>query len=412
MNNAHAICPCTRREFLDAGVKGLGLIAFSQFAPAFLTQAAAAKLPGAEKDRTVLVLIQLAGGNDGLNTLVPYADDHYHRLRPTIGLKPKDVLKLDDHLGLHPSLQPLLALRDQGQLGIIQNVGYPNPNRSHFRSTEIWETASDADETEYTGWLGRYLDNACNGRPESDPEAIHFTDQVPQSYFSQDTHHIFSSRPTGRYGTNQPNRDLLKSVAEAPLDEDNAAYLSQTLMDALVTEEKIERVFRRYKTEVDYPQNQLAQSLKRIAALISAGIETRVYYASLGGFDTHNNQAQQHARLLGELAGAMQAFQQDLDRKGLSDQVLTMTFSEFGRRPSENDSNGTDHGTAAPLFVMGSQIKAPLLGSPADLNLQKNQDLTFSTDFRSVYATVLDRWFQCDQAEAVLGRKFDRLEFI
>ncbi|MBE7540454.1 MAG: DUF1501 domain-containing protein [Opitutaceae bacterium] len=419
MNNTlSSKLPATRREFLRMGGSGIGLLAFSRFAPAFLVQSSLNAAPAPEKDRTILVLIQLAGGNDGLNTVVPYEDANYYRLRPTLGLKKKDVLPINDLLGFHPSCAPLGKLVTEGKLGIVQNVGYPNPNRSHFRSTEIWESASDSDKNDATGWIGRYLDNTCAGRPDAkggDPVAVNSGNEVPQSFLGENPHPTFTLsgnlRRAGRRDGN--NLSLLKRLAESDHAgmETNEGFLRATMMDALVTEQRIQALLGRYKTESKYPASQFAQSLKNVAALIAAGLSTRVYFVSLGSFDTHAGQQSTHERLLTTLSEGMAAFQHDIDAKGLGPQVLTMTFSEFGRRPSENKSNGTDHGTAAPLFVMGSKIKGSLHGTSPKLDLPVNQDLTFSTDFRQIYSTVLNRWLDCP-ADKILGQKFDPLNFI
>ena len=408
--------PLTRREFIRRSAGGgLGFLAFSGVAPSFLAHSAMAQTPAPERDRSILVVIQLAGGNDGLNTVVPYSDDNYYNLRPRIGLK-EGLIGLNDDLALHPSCQPLHELFDQGQLSIIQNVGYPNPNRSHFRSTEIWETASDSDEIQHDGWLGRYFDNACAGSPKddlnADPTAVHLSDMIPQSFLSENPQSLFGMKPYGRIdGGNDPADLAYEKLLQSDHGGDNASYLSHTMMNTLVTERRVEQVIARYKPMADYPSDPLARSLRRVAALIHAGLETRVYYVSQGGYDTHANQVDNHARLLSQLSSAMQAFQNDLTAHKKDDQVLTMTFSEFGRRPSENGSAGTDHGTAAPLFVMGSAVKGGLLGRAPDLNLSHNEDLQFSTDFRSIYSTVLGRWLEAD-ANNILGKAFDPVPFI
>lgn len=414
MHNSLINQPSTRREFMKTGAKGIGLIAFSQFAPAFLTRSVAAELPNAERDRSILVMIQLAGGNDGLNTLVPYTDDNYFRLRPNLALQAEDRIAISDSLAFHKGCNPMAQMYQEGKLGIVQNVGYPNPNRSHFRSSEIWETASNSNENLYTGWLGRYLDNACSGSPtENSPQAVHLTSEIPQALHADNPLSIFGTGAYGSASGAKANRDLLGELAgSGDMEHSNASYLQHTLMDALVTEERVDQIFNAYKTSVEYPRSKLAQSLKRIAALIAAGMDTRVYFASLGGFDTHVNQLNNHGRLMIELAEAMQAFQSDLESKGLQDQVLTMTFSEFGRRPSENGSKGTDHGTSAPLFVMGSKVKNNLIGTAPSLDVGHNKDLSYSTDFRQVYATVLEKWLDCKQSETVLGAKFDSLSFL
>lgn len=416
MNNPHPILPSTRREFLQYGVRGVGLLAFSRFAPGFLVESAFAQAPAPEKDRTILVLIQLAGGNDGLNTVVPFADPHYRRLRPNLGLPADQLLKLDDHFALHRDCAPLHRLFKDGKLGIVQNVGYPNPNRSHFRSTEIWETASDSTEFLPTGWLGRFFDNTCSGAPQGgDPRGVNISNEVPQSFLSEHQHPTFSLA-AGRNNRRQQgeNLALLEQMVRTPDghdDHDNMGYLRHTMMDALVTEKKFQKVLAGYQTKAAYPGTPFAGSLRNVAALIAAGTATRVYYVSLGGFDTHHNQANPHANLLKQLAEGLAAFQSDLEAKKLDGQVLTMTFSEFGRRPSENESGGTDHGTAAPLFVLGSRVKPGLHGTAPSLDVDHNQDLTYSTDFRAVYSTVLDQWLGC-KSSAILGANYQPLGFI
>ena len=406
--------PFTRREFIRRSTGGgLGLLAFSSAAPSFLTQSALADAPAPERDRSILVVIQLAGGNDGLNTVVPHTDDNYHRLRPTIGIK-DGLIPINGDLAFHPSCGPLRELYDEGLLSIIQNVGYPNPNRSHFRSTEIWETATSSDEVEREGWLGRFFDNTCTGTPvkDTDPTAVHVGDIIPQSFLAERSHAVFGMKHRGRInGSKDPADIAFEKLLQADHIEGNASYLQHTMMNTLVTERRVEKIIGRYKAKSDYPNNNLAQSLKRVAALIHADLETRVYFVSQGGYDTHAGQAYKHARLLADLSGAMHAFQKDLSAHKKDDQVMTMTFSEFGRRPSENGSSGTDHGTAAPLFVMGKKINSGLYGNAPDLNLEHNKDLKFSTDFRSVYGSVLERWLEADSSK-VLGQAYVPVPFI
>lgn len=414
--NHQSFLPSTRREFLRTSGKGIGLLAFSQFAPSFLVQSTLAASPAPEKDRSILVLVQLAGGNDGLNTLVSFEDANYYRLRPTLGLAKDQVLRVSDTLGLHPSCAAMHALFNEGKLATVQNVGYPNPNRSHFRSAEIWETASNSEEFLGTGWVGRFMDNACAGIPTDshDPIAVHITNGLPQSFLGTEGHSTFGMQPTGgSRRESEENRKLLESMASAPADVEhgNVSFLKHTLMDALVTEKKVQRVLGDYRPGTPYPANAFANSLRNVAALIAAGLPTRVYFVSLSGFDTHSNQLSQQANLLTQLSEGLGAFQKDLEAHKLDDRVTTMTFSEFGRRPSENESRGTDHGTAAPLFIMGSKVKGGLHGTPAALNLERNQDIEFSTDFRQVYATMLDRWLACP-SEPVLSGKFEPLAVI
>ncbi|HVS53791.1 MAG TPA: DUF1501 domain-containing protein [Opitutaceae bacterium] len=426
-NSLSSFFPTTRREFLKLSSRGIGLLAFSRFAPQFLVQSTLAAAPAPEKDRSILVLVQLAGGNDGLNTLVPFEDADYYRLRPTLGIPKDKVLRVSDAVGLHPSCTAMQSLFGDGKLAIVQNVGYPNPNRSHFRSTEIWETASASDAFSSTGWIGRFLDNACAGVPaspsgpgspdEHDPVAIHLTSGMPQSFSSEHEHPTFGFvGGGGNRRDNDDTRKLLETMiekADTPVvaDGGNSTFLRHTLMDTLVTEKKVQRVIGDYRPGSAYPANPFAASLRNVAALIAAGLPTRVYFVSLSGFDTHSNQLTQQANLLTQLSDGLAAFQKDLEAHRLDGQVTTMTFSEFGRRPSENESRGTDHGTAAPLFVMGSRVKGGLHGTAASLKLERNQDLTFSTDFRQVYATALDRWLDCP-SEKILGGKFEPLPIV
>lgn len=416
-NRTTPLLPTTRREFINLSSKGIGLLAFSQFAPQFLVQSTRAAAPAPEKDRSILVLVQLAGGNDGLNTLVPFEDPEYYRLRPTIGIQKANALRLSDTAGLHPSCGAMRSLFDSGKLAVVQNVGYPNPNRSHFRSTEIWETATASDETSSTGWVGRFLDNACAGMPveSHDPVAVHVTSGLPQSFNAGTSHSTFGLAPGGgNRRDNEETRKLLETMARtgsATGGVDNSTFLKQTLMDALVTEKKVQRLIGDYRPGSPYPTNGFATSLRNVAALIAAGLPTRVYFVSLSGFDTHSNQLNAHANLLTQLSEGLAAFQKDLEAHKLDGQVMTMTFSEFGRRPNENESKGTDHGTSAPLFVMGSQVKGGLHGTAPSLKLERNQDVAFSTDFRRVYASALDGWLNTP-SEPVLGGKFERLGFV
>lgn len=412
MKNSTFNFPATRREFISTSAKGAGLLAFSQFVPAFLRDSVAKQAPLPEKDRRILVLVQLAGGNDGLNTLIPYEDSNYYRLRPSLGIRKDDALPLTDELGLHQSCQGMKELFDEGLLSIVQNVGYPNPNRSHFRSMEIWETAAESDEYKSSGWMGRFLDNNCSGIPEiGEPEAMSFGNEIPITVQGDEAHNLFAmNNRLGRAGK-RPDYGLLDKMVGESRSKDNSSYLKHTMMDTLITEKRIQALFAKFKPSVTYPNHPLGISLSNVASLISAGLPTRVYFVSLGGFDTHQGQVNRHQLLLKNLSGSLLAFQKDLQSKGLEDQVLTMTFSEFGRRASENQSGGTDHGTSAPLFVMGSQLGDSIVGQAPDLNLGKNKDLTYSTDFRQVYATVLDHWLDCD-SRTVLGQKFQPLPFI
>jgi uncharacterized protein (DUF1501 family) len=416
-NPSTPFLPTTRREFLRRSGQGLGLVAFSRFAPSFLVNSTLGAAPAPEKDRSVLVLVQLAGGNDGLNTVIPFEDDNYRRLRPTLGIPKEQVLPLSATLGLHPSCRALAGLFQEGKLAIVQNVGYPNPNRSHFRSTEIWETASDSATFAATGWIGRYLDNRCAGAPAegTDPLAVHLNtlNGEPETFLGAQAHPTYGFAGGGLdRRDDEETRRLLEALAASPGAINGADhFLKQTLMDGLVTETKVQRLLGAYRPGAAYPANAFGASLKNVAALIAGGLPTRVYFVTLNGFDTHVNQLATQAGLLQVLADGLAAFQRDLEGHQLDGQVLTMTFSEFGRRASENESRGTDHGTASPLFVLGTRARGGCHGTAPNLNLPRNHDLTYSTDFRSVYATVLDQWLGCP-SEAVLGGRFGTLPIL
>lgn len=404
--------PSTRREFLRRAGGAAGLLAFSRVAPSFLVNSTLAAVPAPARDRTILVVVQLAGGNDGLNTVLPFTDDRYYRLRPTLAIPASAALRLGDHTAFHPAAAPLHRLFHDGRLAIVQNVGYPNPNRSHFRSAEIWETASDSREVLATGWLGRYFDHACAGAPaRGENVGIHFTAGLPPSFISAEEHPTFGFIANPRRGSVRATALLESLVAADHAPAPAAEFLEHTLLDALASEKQLGQVLAGYKSAAEYPSTDFATSLRHIAALIASNQPTRVYFTSLSGFDTHNRQADTHTRLLTTLAEGLAAFQRDLEAHRLADQVLTMTFSEFGRRPHENESRGTDHGTAAPLFVMGSRVRGGLHGHAPSLDLPPNADLTFSTDFRSVYATVLERWLACPSSD-VLGEKFPLSPFL
>lgn len=425
----------TRRHFLRTSVLGAAL---SWTIPVFLdrtflalnAEAAGSSLQTATgKDHPILILIQLAGGNDGLNTIIPFRHDAYYRARPTIGIPKQQVLSIDGLVGFNPVLAPLKALYDTGNLAVIQGVGYPNPNRSHFVSTEIWQTASDAKKMLSQGWIGRYFDNCCNG---ADPTVgVTIGGQLPEAFNAENptgvalnrTDHLGFDRErdamdkevfqelNGLEHANMTGNSIgslngLSSSALSPLE-----YLQRTALDVQVSSDQIFEALKRSKQETSYPPSQLGRSLSLISRLIAGGMPTRVYYASQGGYDTHQGQMGTHHRLLDELAKALAAFCSDLKAKGIFDRVLALTFSEFGRRLAENASKGTDHGTAAPMFIVGGAIKPGLYGKQPGLDLLDAGDLIYATDFRSVYATVLARWMKAPAAR-ILGRDFPKLAFV
>jgi uncharacterized protein (DUF1501 family) len=436
----------TRREFLRTTVLGG---AMSWTVPAFLANTFSALHAEAAdsatqivtgKDSTILVVLQMAGGNDGLNTVVPYSSDYYRKARPAIGLKPDAVLKINDDIALHKSLSGFKELYDAGQLSIIQGVGYPNPNRSHFRSTEIWQTASDSNRYENSGWLGRYFDNTCAG---CDPAVgINIGNQMPQAFASKKPKGICFNNPESyrfKSGDKPAPGEMMDATEEsyrklnmsADASGENSGgsiaaisgaamhsgspleFIERTAMDAQVSSDEVRAVAAKAQNKAVYPSSQLANSLKLVAKLIGGGMATRVYYVSQGGYDTHTNQVNTQERLLRELGDSVKAFMEDMKAQGNAGRVLVMTFSEFGRRVAENANGGTDHGAAAPLFIAGDHVKAGLLGkypslAPADLF---QGDIKYNVDFRCVYAGVLEQWLKTKSAP-VLGKKFEPVQIV
>jgi len=443
----------TRRQFLRTTILGG---AMSWTIPSFLANtfsaldaeaANSATQIATGKDSTILVVLQMAGGNDGLNTVVPYSSDYYRNARPRIGLQAKDIIKINDNIGLHGSLGGFKELYDGGHLAIVQGVGYPNPNRSHFRSTEILQTASDSERFEKYGWLGRYFDNACAG---ADPTVgVTIGNQMPQAFTAKHPlgvslqnpqNYRFVSNDRAKPGeemspTEESYRRLNGMDGQGVTTEDNSGqtigaiagggmqaagnsgsaldFLERTALDAQVSSDKIREISSRVDNQATYPNSQLANSLKLVAKLIGGGLPTRVFYVSQGGYDTHTNQVGTQQRLLADLGDSTKAFYSDLKTQGNSSRVLVMTFSEFGRRVAENANGGTDHGAAAPMFILGEKVKAGLLGrypslAPADLF---EGDIKYNVDFRSVYASVLESWLKTKSAP-ILGRQFQPLQIV
>src|SRR5579884_3050362 len=389
-----------RRELLRRGAL---FVALGLTAPTFVARTAAAassspQAPGTGRTKA-LVVVQLAGGNDGLNTVVPIGDDNYYKVRPTLAIPRTDALQIADGLALHPSLSGLKDLFTSGQLAVVQGVGYPNPDRSHFRATDIWQTAAP-DKYEQTGWLGRYLDAQCCGSqplPAGQAPAMAIADSTPRAYWNE--HVLVPSIPDIEHfqlEADPADHDRALAAFRMVYDDDEAASMYETLVrkvgvDAFETSDELKRIAASYKPALQYPQTQFAKNLQTIAQLVDADLGTRVFYVSLGGFDTHANQKNTQARLLKELGDGLAAFQRDLEAHGRAGDVLTMTFSEFGRRVAENASGGTDHGAAEPMFVLGA-TKGGLVGDHPSLTDLLAGDLKFGIDFRSVYATILEGW--------------------
>jgi uncharacterized protein (DUF1501 family) len=423
----------TRREFLRNTLTG---VAATYTLPSFLHNTALSMeqaniASGIQattgRDHPILVVLQLGGGNDGLNTVIPLGHDAYYTARPGLGLKGDNVLKINDEFGLNASLSGIKDLYDSGDAALINGVGYPNPNRSHFRSMEIWQTASDSQKNEYYGWLGRYFDNQCTGTPEpaagisignSPPQAFHGTKQIgiamknPKSYQFIDEHEPTMMGADAEDGSDMTGDSIAELNISAPVEDPatNLDFLKRTTMDAEVSSETVLNVTKTQQNAVEYPKTRLARDLSLVAQLIAGGMPTRVYYVSLGGFDTHANQTNTHNRLLKEFSDATAAFCKDLKKLGHFDRVMLMSFSEFGRRVKENASGGTDHGVAGPMFLFGGGVKAGNYGNYPSLTDLIKGDLKHNVDFRSVYATVLDKWMNVNSTE-ILKKKFPHLAF-
>ncbi len=395
----------TRRKFLRqaaalaaaAWIPGLPrtpkLPAFGQSA---LAAASSARKP-------VLVVLELAGGNDGLNTVVPRRNDTYLRARGELAIT--DALALDDSTGLHPSLAGLAERFQRGQLAIIEGVGYPEPQRSHFLSRDIWHTADMSGRGRETGWLGRLAD--AHFAQSGDPNAVlSLGTKVPYSCRAEQCRAIALTRPAAFrvLGDDQLVEALDTAVAADDVSDRAREFLKRSYMDARRSSDAIRLASSDYQPRVNYPSTDLADDLRLVASLIAGGLETRVFALSMGGFDTHTAQADRQGRLLAELDGALDAFLADLEAGGLAEHVAVMVHSEFGRRVAANASGGTDHGTAGPVFVAGSALKGGRYGAPPNLEaLDERGDVQFTTDFRTVYASLIEEWIGVPAAPVLGG---------
>jgi uncharacterized protein (DUF1501 family) len=395
-----------RKEFLQIG----SLATASFMVPKFLKAFEKGRLvpPG----NKVLVVLQLSGGNDGLNTVIPVRNDLYYKARPRLGIEMNKALLLNDEVGLHPALTGLKDLYADGSLGILNNVGYPNPDRSHFRSMDIWQSGSKAEEYVYTGWIGRYLDAQCSGC-DKPTQALEIDDTLSLALKGENAKGLAMRDPRRLYGTSNEKffKDVLADHKDAP-GEQPVDYLYKTMAETVSSADYIFQQSKLHPTKANYPNSGLAQSLKTIASLIFSDINTKVYYVSLGSFDTHINQAAQQQRLFTEMNEAITAFVKDLKDNNRFQDVLFMSFSEFGRRVAQNASGGTDHGTANNMFFVSGGLKQKgVLNAMPDLNELNEGDLKHNIDFKQVYATVLNKWLGTDDKK-ILGKQFDYLGFI
>lgn len=370
--------------------------------PAFLRGYNPSNL-SASRSGKILVVVQLSGGNDGLNTIIPWHNELYYKFRPQLGIKPQKVLQLTDELGFNPALKALRKLYDEGEMTILNSVGYPNPDRSHFRSMDIWQTASGSSDYLNTGWLGRYLDNDCSGC-DHPHYALEMNKSISLALRGKERS-AFGLTDIRSLKKAADNR-VVNAIQAADQDHnETVSYLYKTLADTRQSANYLHEKSRVHKSRITYPKNTFAHQLKQTAELITADSDTRIYYLSLGGFDTHAYQQKKQGKLLTQYSEAMAAFVKDLKQNNLLDDTLIMTFSEFGRRVKQNASNGTDHGTANNVFLMGGQLKKQgFYNAAPDLTNLDNGDLKFQIDFRNIYADILNNWLDGNSAKILNGQ--------
>ena len=395
-----------RKEFLQLGSLATASFMMPGFLKAFET---GNKVPPGNK---VIVILQLSGGNDGLNTVIPVRNDIYYRSRPKLGIEQNSSLHLTDEIALHPSLAAFKDFYDDGSLGILNSVGYPNPDRSHFRSMDIWQTASGSNEYITTGWIGRYLDAQCKGC-DKPTYALEIDDVLSLALKGEASNAIAMKDPKRLFGTSNERffKDVLKQHAGGS-GEETVDYLYKTMAETLSSANYIFEQSRFHPSAAAYPKTEIGQNLKTISSLIFSDINTRVYYLSHGSFDTHINQDAQQKRLFTEMNDALSVFIKDLKDNNRFSDVLLFTFSEFGRRVEQNASGGTDHGTANNMFFISGGLKQKgVLNAMPDLHDLDEGDLKYKVDFKNVYASVLNRWLGADD-QKILGKQYDYLNFI
>jgi uncharacterized protein (DUF1501 family) len=425
----------TRRQFIK---RGAGAVAVGMIAPGVWSRRAEARTPAATPGRK-FVVIELTGGNDGFNTVIPYTDSRYHSLRPTLSFKDSELkderggsMIISNEFGLHPALSHIKQLYDEGKVAITLGVGYPNPNLSHFASMDIWHTA-DIAGLAGSGWLGRYADIALIGETGLSAAALGFG--LPKSFYAQqvvipnifdlDLYRFITDPVYPDDHTNQLN--TFNNVASRGFSSDTfLGSITSTAFESVNGAEQVQAAVASYDSSVVYPENNpLALGFKMVAQLLTTIPAARLFYVQLHGFDTHSsqigsrdNQASKHtgdhARLLRWFSEAVRLFYDDLSEHGLADQVLMMQWSEFGRRPEENASLGTDHGTAAPMLIIGNPVRGGIYGEQPSLaatDLDVAGNVRFKVDFREVYATILDQWLETD-SRSVLGAEFPQVGFI
>jgi uncharacterized protein (DUF1501 family) len=409
----------TRREFLRSALRASTLAALTPFAPPLLCRTALAAGPRQPGDgQTALVVIQLSGGNDGLNCVAPYADDIYARLRTTLRLTSSDVHRIDDYAGFHPEMKACHRLFQEGLFSVVQGVGYPRSSREHPAAERDWQTARPGDAHCPTGWIGRYADLACAREPGASPAALVSTISKPFGLVAERAiiPSIRSLRDaaiaTPAHATE--HAEAIRTIASPgdPAPRSSLELVCASTATAHEVARRLDAISR--APAARYPDSRLASHLRDVASLLRADAGFRIFYTDLGGdgfggFDNHAFQKDHHASLLSQLSGAIAAFIDDLRRDALADRVALMTVSEFGRTVTENGRHGTNHGAAAPVFLAGGALKGGLIGNHPDLRDLDNDAPRHHTDFRQVYAAMLDNWLGCDST-AVLGERFEPID--
>jgi uncharacterized protein (DUF1501 family) len=396
-----------RRKF----IKYSGLTSTAALVPGFI-QALVSPLNQLTFQGKRIVIIQLSGGNDGLNALVPFRNDIYYKSRPKLGLKPLSLLKISDEAGFHPALGGFKKLFDEGYLGIYNAVGYPNPDRSHFRSMDIWHTASNADEYFNTGWIGRLLDANCPGS-EKPYYAIEADDTLSLAMKGANKSGFAVRNPEKL--RNELKDPIYNQIQKSNSNEDEQSQLSflyKTLAETSSSAEYIYSKSKIYHSSKTYPEHEFGKSLKEIAELINSGLESKVFYTSISGFDTHVRQLETQNRLFSIVGNSIETFVSDLKASNNFNDTVIMVFSEFGRRVKQNASGGTDHGTANNVYLINGALNNKGIYNPmADLSSLADGDLVHQIDFRKIYATLIEKVIGFNH-EAALNRKFELLDFI
>lgn len=380
-----------RRNFLSlTGTFTGGLLILPEFLHAFGSQ------PNCIVGEQCLVFIQLNGGNDGLNTYIPFENPLYYEMRPKIALSKNEVVSKNNGMAFHPALKDLAQIQQNGDLSILQNVGYPMPNRSHFRSQEIWQTATNSDQYDNKGWLGRYLDLQCN---EHQPTAGINLDSIDNLALKGSEPNFITVKDPNRFKSKLNSNETAQLSTNPQLD-----FVRKIANSVTEGADEIQQALNQSTSEASYPKTGLGKNLSWIGRLIKGNLNSKVYYTSLNGFDTHDNQLDIHHRKLTELNDAVFSFYNDLKNARLMQNVTVVIFSEFGRRVKDN-GNGTDHGTAAPLFIIGGNNKGKVIGNNPNLSNLDNGDLKFDIDFRSIYASLLQQKLHFDPSKIGIQNK-------